>query len=99
VKPNDFRNDKRNNINDLVAGVRNVRIRSGRVTRAKSLMVGGGLLSIPVGGRKSASADLFNLLLAIEQSGGLLQAQAFGFDDEEVTEEQFESEPAAVDDL
>jgi len=61
-------------------------------------MVGGGLLSFPVGGRKGASADLFNLL-AIEQSGGFLQAKVFGFDDEGVAEEQFESEPAAADDL
>jgi hypothetical protein len=63
-------------------------------------MVGDGLLDILlVGGRTGSTMDLLNNLLAIEQSGGLLQTEALGFDDECVTEEQFENEPAAVDDL
>jgi hypothetical protein len=71
------------------------------LVRSSGLMVGDGLLGIllvgPVGGHESV--DLDNNLLTIEQSGSLLQTEALCFDDEGVTEEQLEGEPAAVEDL
>lgn len=64
-------------------------------------MVGGQVLDILFvdGGRTATSVDLVNSLLTIEQSGSLFQTESLGFDDEGITEEQLEGEPAAVDDL
>jgi hypothetical protein len=43
--------------------------------------------------------DLANDLITIEQGGSLLQTQALRFNNEEVTENQLDGEPAAVNDL
>jgi len=51
-------------------------------------MVGDGLLDILlVSGKAATSVDLVNNLLAIEQSGGLLQTETLCLNDEGVTEE------------
>ena len=50
-------------------------------------MVGDGLLGILLVDRTVTTVDLVNNLLAIEQSGGLLQTEALRFDDEGITEE------------
>ena len=52
-----------------------------------------------VAGSTAASVNLFNDLLAVEQSSSLFQTKTFGFDDKEITEESLKGEPAAVDDL
>ena len=49
--------------------------------------------------RPGTILDLDDNLLTIEQRCSLLQAEAFGFDDEDVTEEQLEGEPTAIEDL
>jgi len=66
----------------------------------KHLMVRDGLLgTLLVGSGTSISMDLFNSIFTIKQGCSLFQATTFCFDDEEVTEDQFEGEPAAVDNV
>ena len=43
--------------------------------------------------------NLINDLLAVEQSRSLFQAEALGFDNEQIAEDRLECEPAAVEDL
>ena len=50
-------------------------------------------------GRTNMNMDLVNDLFTIEQGGSLLQTQALRLNNEDVTEHQLDSEPAAVNDL
>ena len=47
----------------------------------------------------TASVNLVDGPLAIEQSSSLFQTKALGFDDKEITEARLKGEPAAVYDL
>ena len=71
-----------------------------RVPKIKLLIIRDRFLDIPlIRDRPSTSVNVADGLLAIKQSRSLFQAQALGFDDENIAEGRLECEPAAVEDL